>query len=68
MLVLGNLDAKRDWGHAEDFVEAMWLMPADASKARSLLGWSPKLGFLDLVNRMVQSDLEFAAREKRARG
>jgi GDPmannose 4,6-dehydratase len=25
-LRLGNLDAKRDWGHARDFVEAMWLM------------------------------------------
>jgi GDPmannose 4,6-dehydratase len=25
-LYLGNLDAKRDWGHAKDFVEAMWLM------------------------------------------
>lgn len=33
-LTLGNLDAKRDWGHAKDYVEAMWLMlqmetPAD---------------------------------------
>ena len=25
-LRLGNLDAKRDWGHAEDYVNAMWLM------------------------------------------
>src|SRR6266581_3078264 len=25
-LHLGNLDAKRDWGHARDFVEGMWLM------------------------------------------
>ena len=25
-LSLGNLDAKRDWGHAKDYVEAMWLM------------------------------------------
>ncbi len=25
-LYLGNLDAKRDWGYARDFVEAMWLM------------------------------------------
>ena len=23
---LGNMDAKRDWGHAQDYVEAMWLM------------------------------------------
>jgi GDPmannose 4,6-dehydratase len=25
-LYIGNLDAKRDWGHAKDYVEAMWLM------------------------------------------
>ncbi|SDC31569.1 GDPmannose 4,6-dehydratase [Belnapia rosea] len=25
-LQMGNLDAKRDWGHARDYVEAMWLM------------------------------------------
>jgi GDPmannose 4,6-dehydratase len=25
-LFLGNLDAQRDWGHAQDYVEAMWLM------------------------------------------
>jgi len=23
---LGNLDARRDWGHASDYVEAMWMM------------------------------------------
>jgi len=33
-LFMGNLDAKRDWGHAKDYVQAMWLMlqqevPAD---------------------------------------
>lgn len=25
-LALGNIDAKRDWGHARDYVEAMWMM------------------------------------------
>jgi GDPmannose 4,6-dehydratase len=25
-LFMGNIDAKRDWGHAKDYVEAMWLM------------------------------------------
>lgn len=25
-ILLGNLDAKRDWGHAKDYVEGMWLM------------------------------------------
>jgi GDPmannose 4,6-dehydratase len=26
VLELGNLDSKRDWGHAKDYIEAMWLM------------------------------------------
>ena len=31
VLVLGNLDAKRDWGHAKDYVEGMWrMLQADA--------------------------------------
>ena len=32
-LVMGNLDAKRDWGHASDFVEGMWrILQADEPK------------------------------------
>jgi GDPmannose 4,6-dehydratase len=111
-LVLGNLDAQRDWGFAGDYVEAMWLMlqqpsgddyviatgethsirdfldlafahvgiedwaryvrqdprfmrPAevdqlvgDASKARDVLGWKPRVSFGDLVAMMVDADLE----------
>lgn len=30
-LFLGNLDAKRDWGHAKDYVEAMWMMLQNAT-------------------------------------
>jgi GDPmannose 4,6-dehydratase len=120
-LFLGNIDAKRDWGHAADYVEAMWLMlqhttaedfvigtgethsvreflelafhqvgldwqahvkideryfrPAEVdlllanpSKANRELGWKPKVGFKELVKRMVESDLALAEREKRARG
>ncbi len=110
-LRLGNLEAKRDWGFAGDFVRAMWMMlrhpkpldlviatgrthsvrqfaelafrqvglnwrdyvvsdhglfrPAevhalcgDASLARRLLGWKPKVAFEELVRRMVEADLE----------
>lgn len=117
-LVLGNLDARRDWGYAKDYVEAMWLMlqakqpedfviatnethsvrefleetfgyleldyrefvdqdprflrPSevdlllgDASKARELLGWKPRVSFRDLVRMMVDHDLELAREEKR---
>jgi GDPmannose 4,6-dehydratase len=109
-LRLGNLDARRDWGFAKDFVEAMWLMlqqerpddyvvatgethsvrefceeafghvgldwkdfvkvdpkyfrPAevdvllgDARKAKSKLGWQPKVTFKELVRLMVEADL-----------
>ncbi len=114
-LRLGNLDARRDWGFAGDYVEAMWLMlqqdqpddyvvatgethtvgelvqvafeaagldwkkyvvqdpslirPAevdlligDPSKARKKLGWVPKVGFKELVQRMVRADLQRLSR------
>jgi GDPmannose 4,6-dehydratase len=120
-LFLGNLDAKRDWGHARDYVEAMWLMLqqtepddfvigtgethsvreflekafdhagldykdfvkmdprylrpaevdlllADPTKAKTKLGWQPKISFDELCRLMVEADFELAAREKRARG
>jgi GDPmannose 4,6-dehydratase len=109
-LRLGNLDARRDWGFAGDYVQAMWLMlqqdepddyvistnethtvgelveiafrraglhwanhvvidpalyrPAevdlllgDATKARTELGWRPRVGFEDLISMMVDADL-----------
>ena len=115
-LFLGNLDAKRDWGFAGDYVEAMWLMlqqeqaddyviatgethsvrafleeafgqvgldwqkhveidpryfrPAevdlligDASKAKRVLGWEPRVGFRELVKMMVDADLAAVRRE-----
>jgi len=130
---LGNLDARRDWGHARDYVEAQWLMlqqPApqdyviatgiqhsvrelvektarllgmrfewrgrgvdevgidrrsghtvvridsryfrptevdtllgDASKARRELGWTPAIGFDELVREMVEADVRLARRD-----
>ena len=116
-LYLGNLDARRDWGYAGDFVEAMWLMLqqetpgdyvvatgeshsvrefldatakvldmdwhkhveldaryvrptevdyllGDASRAKQHLGWTPKVTFLSLVERMVHHDLQMAERER----
>lgn len=127
-LELGNLDSKRDWGHARDYVEAMWMMLqhdkpedfviatgethsvrefveesfkfigkeiewrgtgvdeigvekgtdvvrvkvnpkyfrptevdlllGDASKAKDILGWSPKVGFNELVRDMMTADIE----------
>lgn len=112
-IVLGNLDAKRDWGYAPEYVEAMWLMLqqdtpddfviatgethtvrefleeacrvaglnpetvleiadrykrpnevdhlcGDPSKAKRVLGWSPKTTFKDLVRIMVEADTKGA--------
>jgi GDPmannose 4,6-dehydratase len=116
-LFLGNLEAKRDWGFAGDYVEAMWLMlkqekpedfviatgqthsvrefldevftllgmdwhkfgevdsryfrPAevdfllgDASKAKRLLNWQPKVTFKALAKLMTDADWRIARREK----
>jgi GDPmannose 4,6-dehydratase len=131
-LYLGNFNAKRDWGHARDFVEAMWLMLqqpqpedfviatgeqhsvrefveaaaaelgmslswkgtgkeekgydqngrcivavdpryfrptevdtllGDASKAKTKLGWVPRVKFGELVSEMVREDLRSAERD-----
>lgn len=115
-LFLGNLDAKRDWGYAKEYVEAMWLMlqqdepddyvvatgethsvrefleeafscaglqwedyvkidpryfrPSevelligDASKARTKLGWEPKVHFKELVRLMVDADIDTLQRK-----
>ena len=132
-LYLGNLDAKRDWGHAKDYVEMQWLMLqqeqpedfviatgvqysvhdfvnaaaeeldikvrwegqgveekgydaagkcivavdpryfrstevetllGDATKARLMLGWEPKISFHELVQEMVREDLKSAERDE----
>ncbi len=116
-LFLGNLDAKRDWGYAGDYVEAMWLMlqqprpeefviatgrmhsvrqfaeaafgllgldweryveidpryfrpteidllQGDAARARERLGWTPKVGFEELVKMMVEQDWRLAREER----
>ena len=134
-LYLGNLDTLRDWGHAKDYVEGMWLilqqdapddfvlatgechsvrefverafavvgrqiawhgmgidevgvdarsgvtlvrvdpsyfrptevdaLLGDASKAREQLGWRHRIGFSELVDEMVRSDLDQARRAAR---
>jgi len=115
-LFLGNLDAKRDWGYAPEYVEGMWrilqhdeaddfvlasgeahsvrefaeaafshvdldwkefvrhdpryerpaevdLLMGDASKAKKILNWEPKVRFYELVRIMVDADMELLSHE-----
>ena len=120
-LYLGNLDSKRDWGYAPEYVEAMWVMlqqeephdivigtgeahtvrefvdeafsyvdlnyqdyvkidpryfrptevdylEADASKAKKVLGWEPKVKYHDLVRIMMDADLELIGQDAPGEG
>jgi GDPmannose 4,6-dehydratase len=115
-LFLGNLDAKRDWGYAPEYVEGMWrilqqdegddfvlatgethsvrelvdtafshvdldwkqfvkydaryerpaevdVLIGDASKAKKILGWEPKVRFHELVRIMVDADMKLLSRK-----
>ena len=57
-LKLGNLKAKRDWGHSAEVDTLL----ADYTKAKTILKWEPKISFDDLVGEMVESDLEYVSK------
>ena len=49
-LYLGNLYAKRDWGHAEDYVEAMWLMLQQKKPKDYVISTGVQLSVKDFIN------------------
>jgi GDPmannose 4,6-dehydratase len=49
-LYLGNLDAKRDWGHAKDYVEMMWLMLQQAEPEDFVIATGQQHSVRDFVN------------------
>jgi len=49
-LYLGNLNAKRDWGHAKDFVEAMWLMLQQDKPDDYVIATGEQYSVRDFVN------------------
>ncbi|WP_435149239.1 GDP-mannose 4,6-dehydratase [Candidatus Pelagibacter bacterium nBUS_32] len=49
-LYLGNLDAKRDWGHAKDFVEAMWKMLQKKTPSDYVIATGKQYSVKDFVN------------------
>ncbi|MGB1076218.1 MAG: GDP-mannose 4,6-dehydratase [Flavobacteriales bacterium] len=62
MLHLGNLDAKRDWGHAKDYVEGMWRMLQQDEPDDYVLATGRTVAIRDFVNmafREVGVELEW---------
>ncbi|BBD78258.1 GDP-mannose 4,6-dehydratase [Hydrogenophilus thermoluteolus] len=53
-LYLGNLDAKRDWGHARDYVEAMWLMLQQPQPEDFVIATGEQYSVRDFVNAAAQ--------------
>jgi GDPmannose 4,6-dehydratase len=50
ILYLGNLDAKRDWGHAKDYVEAMWLMLQQENPDDYVIATGEQYSVRDFIN------------------
>lgn len=60
---LGNLDARRDWGHARDYVEAQWLMLQQAQPRDYVIATGVQHSvreFVQLAARTIGLELEFA--------
>ncbi len=68
-LYLGNLDAKRDWGYAKDYVEAMWLMLQQSEPEDFVIATGEThtiRDFLDMVFEQLELDWqEFVEVDKR---
>jgi GDPmannose 4,6-dehydratase len=53
-LYLGNLDAKRDWGHARDYVHMMWLMLQQAKPEDFVIATGEQFSVRDFINAAAQ--------------
>jgi GDPmannose 4,6-dehydratase len=49
-LYLGNIDSKRDWGYAEDYVEAMWLMMQRKTADDFVIATNKSYSVKDFIN------------------
>ena len=54
-LYLGNLDAKRDWGHAKDYVEAQWLMLQQKKPQDFVIASGKQFSVRDFVNLVAKN-------------
>ena len=53
-LVLGNLDALRDWGHAKNDVEAMWLILQQDSPDDYVIATGEQISVREFINRCLE--------------
>lgn len=70
-LFIGNLDASRDWGHAKDFVEAMWLMLQQEQPEDFVIatGKTTKVrDFITMAFKEVGVEIEFKGKGKEEKG
>ena len=64
-LYLGNLDAKRDWGHAKDFVEAQWLMLQQQQPEDFVIATGKQHSVRDFINEAAKNlDMDIIWRGK----
>lgn len=64
-LYLGNMDALRDWGHAKDYVEAMWLMLQQDAPEDFVIATGKQISVREFVRLAAQTlgiELEFKGR------
>jgi GDPmannose 4,6-dehydratase len=54
-LYLGNLNAKRDWGHAKDFVEAQWLMLQQQQPEDFVIATGKQHSVRDFINEVAKN-------------
>jgi len=67
-LWLGNLDARRDWGHAKDYVEAMWMMLQQDQPEDFVIATGISTSVRDFVRLAFQHagvEIEFQGKEKK---
>ena len=70
-LYLGNLDAERDWGHAKDYVEGMWMMMQQAEPDDYVLATGKKISvkrFTELAFAEAGISIEWKGKGKEEKG
>lgn len=70
-LYLGNLSAQRDWGHAKDYVEAMWLMLQQEKPEDYVIATGVTTSVRDFVKMSFAElgiEVEFAGKEEHEKG